>query len=141
MPEGLRWIVERVGPHLEAAIVHDFLFIAWQLLSRGARRKDLEFANAVMYAALEKADVPWFEDFAIRRALNNFSYDVYAERDANLFFDFPDRYKAKTTGLARCPWTGAVNRPRRAGWSRGLPHRQGSDRRYRSGRAATARGA
>ena len=30
VPPGFRWYVSRVGPHLEASIVHDWLYVAWQ---------------------------------------------------------------------------------------------------------------
>ncbi len=48
VPRLARAVVGRVGPHLEAAIVHDCLFSAWkEIAGRGARRRDWEFANAV----------------------------------------------------------------------------------------------
>ena len=57
-PWAARLIVNRVGPHLEAAIVHDYLFIAWQLLDdKRPNRTHFRFANDVMYAAMQAADV------------------------------------------------------------------------------------
>jgi hypothetical protein len=57
-PWAARQIVNRVGPHLEAAIVHDFLFLAWQdLPGRGARREDFRFANLVMREAMAAAGI------------------------------------------------------------------------------------
>jgi hypothetical protein len=57
-PWAARQIVNRVGPHLEAAIVHDFLFLAWQdLPGHGARRDDFRFANAVMREAMRAAGI------------------------------------------------------------------------------------
>ncbi|MEM7500243.1 MAG: DUF1353 domain-containing protein, partial [Pseudomonadota bacterium] len=54
VPAIARWFVGRVGPHLEAAILHDYLFIAWQELpGHGARSRDFDFANAMMMAAME----------------------------------------------------------------------------------------
>ena len=68
-----RLIVGRVGPHLEAAIVHDFLFLAWQDLDgHGAREQDFRFANAVMMAALRAADVGWLSRTAISLAISSF---------------------------------------------------------------------
>ena len=56
VPALARSLVGRVGPHLEASIVHDFLFVAWQdMAGRGARRPDFDFANAVMNQAMIKA--------------------------------------------------------------------------------------
>ena len=31
VPRAFRWYVGRVGPHLEASIVHDWLYVAWQV--------------------------------------------------------------------------------------------------------------
>lgn len=58
VPRPFRWLIERVGPHLEAAIVHDFLFIAWQDLGKTATRDDWTFSNRVMIAGLREAGVP-----------------------------------------------------------------------------------
>ena len=84
VPRLFRSLVGRVGPHLEAAIVHDFLFIAWQLLpDRTARRRDWRFANAVMFAGLKAARVSWFQRALIQAALTApvFSWGLYRRRD------------------------------------------------------------
>jgi hypothetical protein len=85
VPWGARNTVGRVGPHLEAAIVHDFLFIAWQLLGAdyGPRRSDFRYANAVMFAGLEAADTGWLRQTAIKAALNFpwVAWSVFKERD------------------------------------------------------------
>ncbi|MEL6234205.1 MAG: DUF1353 domain-containing protein [Pseudomonadota bacterium] len=75
-----RIVVGRVGNHLEAAILHDFLFIAWQFVEgRGARYSDFRFSNALMLAAMEAADVSWLTrqsiDLAISSWLGRRSYD------------------------------------------------------------------
>lgn len=57
-PRAARVIVNRIGPHLEAAIVHDFLYLAWQdLPGHGARRDDFRFANVVMREAMAAAGI------------------------------------------------------------------------------------
>lgn len=57
-PWAARLIINRVGPHLEAAIVHDFLFLAWQdLAGHRARRSDFRFANVVMREAMQAAGI------------------------------------------------------------------------------------
>ncbi|WP_421709901.1 DUF1353 domain-containing protein [Algihabitans sp.] len=94
VPAFARPAIGRVGPHLEASIVHDFLFVAWQLLPRGiARRSDWRFANEVMYAALRKTAMSGWKQWAIRRALNGFSWPVYrdAEPDPGRLFLDPGR--------------------------------------------------
>ena len=95
VPWGARNIVDRVGPHLEASIVHDYLFIAWQLLEgRGARREDFRFANAVMFAGLDEVDIGWVPRNAIKAALSApfVAWSVYRDRndgpnDNGLFVD------------------------------------------------------
>ena len=84
VPRLFRNSVVRVGPHLEAAIVHDYLYIAWQLFPNGeARRQDWKFANHVMYAGLDAANIGWAKRKLIRAALSApyFSWSVYRERD------------------------------------------------------------
>ena len=84
VPRIFRNAVGRVGPHLEAAIVHDYLYIAWQLLPyREARTKDWKFANAVMFAGLKAAKVGWFQRRLIRVALlaPYVSWSTFKQRD------------------------------------------------------------
>ncbi|MEM8595967.1 MAG: DUF1353 domain-containing protein [Pseudomonadota bacterium] len=69
VPRLARWVVGRVGPHLEAAIVHDFLFIAWQEIGRGPQKRDFEFATAVMDAAMRAGGVGGLMRRAIRLAV------------------------------------------------------------------------
>ena len=73
VPWFARLFVGRVGAHLEAAIVHDFLFIAWQdIPGRGARREDFRFANRVMLQAMAKAGVPWWKRSLIYLLVSSF---------------------------------------------------------------------
>ena len=84
VPRIFRNVVGRVGPHLEAAIVHDYLYVAWQLLPyREARKTDWRFANAVMFAGLKAAKVGWFQRRLIRTALlaPYFSWSTFQQRD------------------------------------------------------------
>ena len=72
-----RGIVNRVGAHLEAAILHDFLFIAWQdaKLENGEpfvpTRRDFEFANLLMVRAMEAARVPRYKRWIIKTAIGS----------------------------------------------------------------------
>ena len=47
--------IGRVGPHLEASIVHDFLYIAWQYLNppREAQPQDRRFADELFLVSHE----------------------------------------------------------------------------------------
>lgn len=88
----VRWIVGRVGPHLEASIVHDFLYIAWQdVADRGARREDREFADKVMLAAMAEARVNPIIRWLIYLAVRLFGAGPYERRD-------PTRYVRDATG-------------------------------------------
>ena len=56
VPRLLRWYVGRVGPHLEAAILHDYLYVAWQFNEHDPTRERLlqmrRFADDLMLAAM-----------------------------------------------------------------------------------------
>ena len=82
VPRIARIFVGRVGPHLEAAIVHDFLYIAWQDLDRrGVRREDRRFADRLLYAALKAAGVHFFKRWLIFIAVTVGGGIPYARRD------------------------------------------------------------
>ena len=55
VPRRLRWYAGRVGPHLEAAIVHDFLYVAWQDLGIQATESMRRFADRMMLTAMLSA--------------------------------------------------------------------------------------
>lgn len=72
VPRAGRIFVERVGAHLEAAIVHDFLFIAWQgIKGHDAREADFRFANEVMLQAMIAADVGYLRRNVIFLAVSS----------------------------------------------------------------------
>lgn len=79
VPALARPLVGRVGPHLEAAIVHDFLFVAWQDLDHPhATRNDFKFANEIMRQAMISAKVGFFRRNAIMLAVKSaFAFRAY----------------------------------------------------------------
>jgi hypothetical protein len=101
VPSFARTFVGRVGPHLEAAIVHDYLYIAWQLIERGARRRDFDYANEVMFAGLRKAKVPFGQRWAIETALTTagVAWGVYKDPNARLFVKLDPKYRSDDDGL------------------------------------------
>ena len=108
VPAFARSIVGRVGPHLEAAIVHDYLFIAWQLLEKKPLRRDFDFANEVMFAGLKAARIGFFQRWSIETALTSFgvAWGVYKETDARLFIELDrrfERFRSASTGLLDAP--------------------------------------
>ncbi|WP_224813522.1 DUF1353 domain-containing protein [Hasllibacter sp. MH4015] len=87
VPRPLRWVAGRVGPWLEAAIVHDYLYIAWQDFGdRAPQGRDRQFADLVMLEMMDWARVGvlrWLI-FAAVRAFGGASFrrrieDRYAE--------------------------------------------------------------
>ena len=59
VPRCFRWYAGRVGPHLEAAIVHDFLYVAWHDLKDMCPNARMRFfAGRIMLAAMKAAGTP-----------------------------------------------------------------------------------
>ena len=54
-PGPARLFLGRVGPHLEASIVHDYLYIAWQVKDLNATDDMRHFADDLMLAAMREA--------------------------------------------------------------------------------------
>lgn len=90
VPKALRSVVGRVGPHLEASIVHDFLYIAWQdLPGHGARDADRHFADDLFWYAMIAANMSRLEVDVIYHAVRALGGLVYDERDEPRYFDLP----------------------------------------------------
>lgn len=58
VPSALWGIVGPIGPHLEASILHDYLYMAWTDFRRRASRQDWDFADDVFLAGLKKSKAP-----------------------------------------------------------------------------------
>lgn len=56
-PAPVRPVVGRVGPHLEAAIVHDYLYVAWQMKGLPPTDDMRLFADKVMLAGMLETDM------------------------------------------------------------------------------------
>lgn len=89
VPKWARSIIGRVGPHLEACIVHDWLYVSWQLQDRQPTKDDWKFANRVLYAGLKAAKVNWVTRVGIKIAMEfpGISWGVFKKRDKNLFVE------------------------------------------------------
>ena len=92
VPWWARWAVSRVGPHLEASTVHDFLYIAWQNLENyTAKEEDQKFADALMDKAMEKAKVGRIKRNLISGALWLRGWSEYKKKDEPpLYHRLPD---------------------------------------------------
>lgn len=57
VPKVLWSIVGPIGPHLEASIVHDYLYMAWTDFRGKALRRDWNFADSVFLAGMTVSGV------------------------------------------------------------------------------------
>ncbi len=57
VPRGLRWVVGRAGPHLEACVVHDWLYEAWVASNQMPQKEMKQFADDVLEAGMREAKV------------------------------------------------------------------------------------
>ena len=55
VPRLFRSIVGRVGPHLEASVVHDYLYVAWQVKCKRPTEEMRRFADELYLAAMQAA--------------------------------------------------------------------------------------
>ncbi len=92
VPAPLRWVVGRVGPWLEAAIVHDYLYVAWRLIpGREPLARDRAFADLVMLRAMEAARVGALRRWIIYGAVRLFGGPAYRDRRGPIFADLDSR--------------------------------------------------
>ena len=80
VPWFARWFIGRVGPHLEASIVHDFLYIAWQdLQGYGAQEPDRKFADRVFRAGMKEAGVSSWKRWIVYHAVRLLGKGAYEQ--------------------------------------------------------------
>ncbi len=76
--------IGRVGPHLEASIVHDFLYIAWQDLDdHRPTDADRRFADEILMAGMECAGVGWVDRQLIYGAVRTFGGAAFFGSDGS----------------------------------------------------------
>lgn len=101
VPRPFRWFVDRVGPWLEAAILHDYLYIAWQdVPGRRPREVDRRFADDMMLAAMREAGVGAFRAWAIHRAVRFFGGRAFARLDEKRYVSLEDPALREQLALA-----------------------------------------
>ncbi len=69
VPEALWSIVGPIGLHLEASIVHDYLYMAWTDFRNVAVRRDWDFADAVFLEGMRVSKVPLIERTLVHAAV------------------------------------------------------------------------
>ena len=57
VPKALWWVVGPIGRHLEASIIHDYLYMAWSDFRDAAVRRDWDFADRMFLAAMKVSNV------------------------------------------------------------------------------------
>lgn len=87
VPRAGRWAVSRVGPHLEASIVHDWLYVAWQFEGREPTARMRRFADDVFLAAMKEANVGRFKRYLIYAAVRLGGWIAFRGTDDRLFVD------------------------------------------------------
>ena len=101
VPPIFRWFVSRAGPWLEAAVVHDFLYIAWQVLDdHGPRKRDRKFADEIMFAAMTRAKVGTLRKWAIYLGVRLGGWWTYKKADTLNFADVDDPRLVYLAGLS-----------------------------------------
>ncbi|MEM9247248.1 MAG: DUF1353 domain-containing protein [Pseudomonadota bacterium] len=79
VPPLFRGLVGRVGPWLEAAVVHDYLTIAWRILDGQGTVERRRFADDIMWAAMTAAKVGFLRKALIYSALRVYAW-IYFPR-------------------------------------------------------------
>ena len=80
IPWFARIFIGRVGPHLEASIVHDFLYIAWQdIPNHGVKPQDRAFADRLLKVGMAAADVGWLKCEVVYILLRLFGWWAYKQ--------------------------------------------------------------
>lgn len=88
VPWFARWLVAKVGKHLEAVIVHDYLYIAWQdVPGRGALEEDRAFADDLMLAVMEASGVRAWRARLIHLAVRLFGGPTYRAPNSPRYLD------------------------------------------------------
>lgn len=91
VPRLMRWVIGRVGPWLEAAILHDYLYIAWQdVEDKAPTAADRRFADDLMLAAMRAAQVGWLARTSIYLTIRLFGRGTYDGRNAERYVDLCD---------------------------------------------------
>lgn len=76
---------------LEASIIHDYLYVAWQYLEdpsmRKPKKRDQKFADELFYIALSEAGVASFNIGLVRFGISVGGWGYYKEKDPFTFVD------------------------------------------------------
>ena len=85
VPWFARWCIGRVGPHLEACIIHDWLYVAWQVEGREPMDVMRTFADDIFREAMKKAGVNSIKIHVIYIAVRSFGRNWFMKPSYRLF--------------------------------------------------------
>ena len=85
VPRGFRWYVSRVGKHLEAAILHDYLYIAWQIFKIKPTKDMQRFSDKIMFAAMKASGVGRTKRTLIYKAVSWRGHKAFFSKNSTLF--------------------------------------------------------
>lgn len=101
VPALFRSFIGRVGPHLEAAIVHDFLYSAWQDFEDMTPTKNMrKFSDEVMRVAMLSARVAGWKVFLIYKALRIGGKKAFTDKNFPRYVDLGKALKAKPVQIS-----------------------------------------
>ena len=91
VPSWLGWLasvfgITRWGSGVEASVIHDYLYVAWQFVENASRKpnkRDKKFADTVFYAGLIAARVPQWKARIMYRASRCCGWRTYKEENPN----------------------------------------------------------
>jgi len=91
VPWFFRLFVSRAGPWLEAAVVHDYLYVAWSEIEGATPRdQDRKFADDIMFAAMTAAEVGTLRKWSIYLAVRAFGGWTFKNAGGCYFGDQTD---------------------------------------------------
>lgn len=94
VPPGLRWLVSRAGPWLEAAVVHDFLYVAWQTLettpTEAEKTRYRKFSDDIMFSGMTRAGVRGWRKWCIYLSVRLFGGWTFRDTGKRSFVDATD---------------------------------------------------
>ena len=79
-------VVAPTGPWLEAAIIHDYLYVAWEAVQyHEPTKQDRAFADDILLAGCKAAGVGWFKRNAIYTAVRAGGWKPFYSKDGVSF--------------------------------------------------------
>lgn len=79
VPRLARSIIARTGPWLEASVLHDWLYVAWQVEGIAPTRAQRHFADRVLWYGMVAARVGWSKRVVIYGAVRLFGRRTFMQ--------------------------------------------------------------